>query len=75
MIQSNLHEAKTNLSRLIEKALEGEEVIICKAGKPIVQIVPFSRKRKKRSPGGWEGKVKIASDFDKLPSEFMEHFK
>ena len=75
MIQSNLHEAKTHLSRLIEKALAGEEVIICKAGKPIVQLVPFTQKRRKRSPGGWEGKVKIAKDFDKLPEKFMEHFK
>ena len=75
MIQSNLHEAKTHLSRLIEKALEGEEVIICKAGKPIVQLIAFKGKRKKRSPGGWEGKIKIAADFDKLPAEFMEHFK
>ena len=75
MIQSNLHEAKTHLSRLIEKALEGEEVIICKAGKPIVQLIAFKGKRKKRSPGGWEGKVKISADFDKLPNEFMEHFK
>ena len=75
MIQSNLHEAKTHLSRLIEKALEGEEVIICKAGKPLVQIVPCGQKRKKRTPGGWEGEVKISKDFDQLPDEFMEHFK
>ncbi len=37
--------------------------------------IEFTQKRKKRSPGGWEGKVKIAADFDKLPKEFMEYFK
>lgn len=74
-MQSNLHEAKTHLSRLIERALEGEEVIICKAGKPIAQLIPFQQKRKKRKPGGWEGKVKISKDFDQLPKDFMEHFK
>ena len=68
MIQLNLREAKTNLSELVERALAGEEVILCKAGKPIVQIIPITNERKKRIPGGWEGKVKIDKSFDTLAS-------
>ncbi len=75
MLKANLHEAKTHLSKLIEKVLEGEEVIICKAGHPVVQIIPFKKKAKKRIPGAWKGKVKIEKDFDELPKEFLEYFK
>ena len=76
MIQKNLHEAKTHLSKLIERVLAGEEVVICKAGKPIVQLIPFQRKKTApRKPGGWEGQVNIGEDFDVLPKDLMESFK
>lgn len=75
MKKTNLHEAKTNLSKLIELVLKGEEVVICKAGQPVAKLVSFRQKGKKRKGGAWEGKVTIAKDFDVLPEEFMRYFK
>lgn len=75
MERANLHEAKTNLSKLIDLVLKGEEVVICKAGNPVARLVPFREKKKKRVPGALKGKITIEKDFDKLPSDFMEYFK
>lgn len=60
----NIHQAKTNLSRLIEAVLNGEEVIIAKAGKPKVKLVPFISKRKKRRGGQLKGKIWASDDWD-----------
>jgi prevent-host-death family protein len=75
MKKANLHEAKTNLSKLVDLAVEGEEVIICKAGYPVAKLVGLGGGKKKRKPGVWAGKVKIEKDFDELPDEFMRYFK
>lgn len=75
MKKVNLHEAKTNLSKLIELVAKGEEVIICKAGQPVAKLVAFKQKGKKRKPGAWEGKGVIKKDFEKLPKDFMGHFE
>ncbi len=75
MKKTNLHEAKTNLSKLVDLALQGEEVIICKAGTPVVRLVAIKTKKKRRKPGAWAGKGSIAPDFDVLPNDFMKHFK
>jgi prevent-host-death family protein len=67
----NLCEAKTSLSRLAERAAAGEEIIIAKAGKPKARLVPLAD-RALRKPGGWEGKVWVADDFDEpLPPEVL----
>lgn len=71
----NIYEAKTQLSKLIEEALSGEEVIISKAGKPLVRLVPFESNLTIRKPGYWKGKVKIAKDFDTLPANLLAAFK
>lgn len=60
----NIHQAKTHFSQLIEKALNGGEVIIAKAGVPIVKLVPLTVVKQKRLPGALKGKIKIADDFD-----------
>ena len=60
----NIHQAKTNLSQLIEKTLLGEDVIIAKAGKPVVKLVIFKKKMQLRKPGLLKGKISIADDFD-----------
>lgn len=73
--KTNLHEAKTNLSKLVELAIQGEEVIICRDGDPVVRLVAIHTKKRKRKPGSWVGKVTIAEDFDQLPSDFMGHFE
>lgn len=75
MKKANLHEAKTNLSKLVELAIQGEEIIICKAGNPVARLVAIHAKKKNRRPGSWAGKVTIEKDFDALPRDFMRHFK
>lgn len=74
MHTANIHEAKSQLSRLIEMALAGEEVIISKAGKPVIKLVPYPDQTSPRPLGVWQGKVKIAADFDELPPELVSAF-
>ena len=74
MEQVNIHKAKTHLSKLIEKVLKGEEVVIAKYGKPLVKLEPY-RPIIERKPGGWEGKVHIAPDFEDLPAEIKKVFE
>lgn len=71
----NMHEAKTRLSVLVKEALAGEEVIIAKAGKPVVKLVPISQDRARRLPGRYKGKIKIAADFDVTPEEVIAAFE
>jgi prevent-host-death family protein len=71
----NIHAAKTHLSSLIENALAGEEVIISKAGKPMVRLEPVKKNDIRRTPGMWKGKVWISDDFDApLPPEILREF-
>jgi prevent-host-death family protein len=59
------HEAETHLSRLIERAVDGEEIIFGKAGKPLVRLVPCHRHDgSRRQPGAWRGRVSLSADFD-----------
>ena len=71
MTKVNVHEAKTQLSRLIAKAKKGEEVIIAKNGVPEVRIVPYEKE-----PSDWfgmdAGKIWIADDFDDLDEDLLE---
>ncbi len=70
----NIHEAKTNLSRLIEQTLKGEELIIAKAGKPVAKLSAYKTFKKKRLPGALKGKIYIAEDFDDESEEINELF-
>lgn len=71
----NIYEAKTALSQLVERAAAGEEIIIAKAGRPLARLTAISRKTR-RKPGGWEGKVRVARDFDApLPAELERTFR
>jgi len=71
----NLYEAKTSLSRLVERAASGEEIIIAKAGTPRAKLVPVRLRRKPRKPGGWEGRVRMSKDFDApLPAAIRKAF-
>ena len=74
MITANIHEAKTNLSKLIEAVLKGKEVVIAKAGKPVVKLEPYKKQMKPRKPGLWKGKVWIAPDFDEEDEEINKLF-
>ncbi|MGH2703809.1 MAG: type II toxin-antitoxin system Phd/YefM family antitoxin [Actinomycetota bacterium] len=71
----NIHEAKTHLSRLLQRVAEGEEIVIGKAGKPIARLIPYREAAKSRSPGAWRGRVRIAPDFDELPPEIASAFR
>lgn len=66
----NIHEAKTHFSKLLEQALNGEEVVIAKAGKPVARILPFVKEAPRRVPGIDKGKVIIMPDFDEPLPEF-----
>ncbi|MFV0434834.1 MAG: type II toxin-antitoxin system Phd/YefM family antitoxin [Leucobacter sp.] len=66
--QVNVYEAKTQLSRLIDSVLSGDEVIIAKAGKPMVRLVRWEPVVT-RTPGVWRGQVRIADDFDELSEQ------
>jgi prevent-host-death family protein len=74
MYVTNISDAKAQLSALIEKVLAGEEVIIGKAGKPVAKLVRYDRKEQPRRPGALKGKIKIAQDFDELPTDIAEAF-
>lgn len=64
----DLYDAKTHLAQLVERAARGEEVIIGKAGKPMVRLVPYTPTvAAPREPGSWRGRVVIQEDFDELP--------
>ncbi len=60
----NMHEAKTHLSRLVEEAAAGTEIIIAKAGKPCARLVPCAPARKPRKLGWMKGKIWVSDDFD-----------
>jgi prevent-host-death family protein len=71
----NIHEAKTQLSRLVERVRAGEEIILAKAGKPVARIVPYAPARAPRKPGALRGKIRIGKDFDApLPDEVLAAF-
>lgn len=69
----NLHAAKTHLSRLVQDAAQGEEIIIAKAGVPVARLVPVHAGVTPRRPGGLKGRVRIGRDFDApLPDGIAE---
>lgn len=75
MESANIHEAKTHLSRLVERVAQGEEIIIAEAGKPVAKLVPYKPQTQPRQPGYWRARVKIHDDFDTLPKELDDAFR
>ena len=73
--QVNVHQAKTHLSRLIERVETGEEIILARAGRPVARLVPFAPRREPRVPGAWRGRVDIAPDFDVTPQPVVDAFE
>ena len=73
----NMHEAKTHLSKLVERVEAGEEIVISRAGKPAAKLVPISRKPGKRTLGGWEGRFELPSDeeWKKMDEEIEQLFE
>lgn len=71
----NMHQAKTSLSRLVEKALAGEEVVIARNGEPLVRLVPVVKKQEPRVPGRMKGQIQIAPDFDEMSEEELKDWE
>jgi prevent-host-death family protein len=70
----NVHEAKTHLSRLLERVAQGEEVIIAKSGRPVAKLVPVAAEP--RRPGRLKGRIRLGPDFDEpLPEEVLAAFR
>lgn len=70
----NIHEAKTQLSRLIEQALKGEDFIIAKANKPLVKVTRLDRAKKKvRRLGFMINQIQVPDDFDQMANADIEH--
>ena len=74
MEQVNVHQAKTHLSRLLERVAEGEEIVIAKSGRPMAMLVPMPSEP--RRPGRLKGKIRMDEDFDApLPEEIAAAFR
>lgn len=69
-----MDEAKSQLSKLGKLAWEGEEIIITEAGEPYLRLVPYQARLKERKPGGLEGQIWIAPDFDETPQDVIDSF-
>jgi len=72
MRQVNVHEAKTELSRLLEQVEAGERVVIARAGEPVAVLVPYKAAVRRRRLGLFAGQVQIHPDFDELPEDMAE---
>jgi prevent-host-death family protein len=76
MNKVNIHQAKTQFSRLVELAASGEEIIIAKSGKPVARLVAYAIKGVVRRPGSMRGKIRIKKNFDTpLPKELLGAFE
>ncbi len=73
MHQVNIHEAKTHLSKLIQEAVNGEEVIIAKGSKPLVRLTPLPGSRGVRRLGGAKNKISVADDFKEPIEDFKDY--
>ena len=74
-MEVNVHEAKTHLSRLLQRVAMGEEVVIAKAGTPVAKLVPVGVRRKRRVLGSAKGEFTVPDDFnDPLPKEIEDLF-
>ena len=71
----NMHEAKSQLSRLAELARQEEEVVICRADEPYLRLEPYRDHVKERKPGGLEGQIWMSPDFDEEDEELIEAFE
>jgi len=75
MATISVYNARAEFSRLIERALAGEEIVITRRGKPAVRLVPVEEERQPRKPGALKGKLELPEDFfDPLPDDIIDAF-
>ncbi|MEV1292534.1 type II toxin-antitoxin system Phd/YefM family antitoxin [Pseudonocardia sp. NPDC049635] len=70
--QVNIYDAKTNLSRLIERVESGEEIVIARNGRPVARLVPAQRRRAARVPGALRGRIRMAGGINEGDDEIAE---
>jgi prevent-host-death family protein len=76
MVRVGMHEAKTQLSRLVDLAEGGEEIIIQRSGRPVARLVALQPRRPvAEAYGALRGEIELAEDFDELPPDFARHFR
>jgi prevent-host-death family protein len=72
----NIHDAKTQFSKLIEAVVQGEQVVIARAGKPVARLTSINTQKLVRRPGALKGKITIADDFNApLPDDLNSAFE
>ena len=71
----NIHQAKTQLSRLIERVNAGEDIIIGRYGQPVARLIPYRQEPSRRVPGRLAGRIRMSADFDVTPAEIMDAFE
>lgn len=71
----NIQAAKTHLSRLVEEAVAGADIVLAEAGRPLVRLVPVQPDVSPRKPGAWRGKVRMAKDFNAEDSRIIALFE
>jgi prevent-host-death family protein len=71
----NVHEAKTHLSRLLDRAAAGEEIVVARAGRPVARLVALAPDRPTRVAGRLRGKITLADDFDETPPWLTDAFE
>jgi prevent-host-death family protein len=71
----NIQAAKTHLSRLVEEAVAGGDIVLAKAGKPLVRLTPIQPDVSQRKPGAWKGKVRMARTFNAEDEEVTALFE
>ena len=70
-----MHEAKTKLSQLVQRAEAGEEIVIARNGKPVARLIPVGATTSLAAVrGAWQGRVQVADDFDELPEDIADAF-
>lgn len=74
-MQVNLHEAKTHLSRLVDRAAAGEEIVIARAGRPVARLVGIERPSGSRPLGVWRGRIRIGPEFDAVDETLADLFE
>lgn len=76
MTQVNVHEAKTHLSKILDRVSAGEEIIIAKAGKPVARLVPIHTVGEPRTPGTYSGRIAVSDEFyGPLPDDLLDEFE
>lgn len=73
MSQWNVAEAKARFSELVKKAISGEEVVIARDNRPLLQLIPLGPPAGKRKPGSAKGRIWMAADFDRTPADFDDY--